>query len=201
MKKILLSLSLAWSLSLLLLPGYGQMAAAKTPDGEPPAEETVCDGETGAAFGLCNAFCEAMDCDAANPQASGQACERVEDRFAQVTGRIPPCLISCPCFTAEDLQQGTIAACGENFPGFPNLAGVIYTDGRQGCSGENCAVAGGMLSCALIKIDGTFVIEAPITVEEDLGCRILILENCPTPNLAGPEALQAPGEPLPFIDQ
>ena len=32
-----------------------------TPDGMPPSQETVCDGLSGAAFGLCNAFCEAQD--------------------------------------------------------------------------------------------------------------------------------------------
>ncbi len=31
------------------------VASAQTPDGETPAVETVCDGESGAAFGLCNA--------------------------------------------------------------------------------------------------------------------------------------------------
>lgn len=42
---------------------------------------------------------------------------------------------ACPCFTEADIQQGTIAECGENFPAFPDLAGVIYTDGRGACSG------------------------------------------------------------------
>jgi len=52
-------------------------ALAQTPDEETPAEEVVCDGEVGAAFGLCNAFCEAMDCDSDSPRASEQACDRV----------------------------------------------------------------------------------------------------------------------------
>ena len=65
---------------------------AQTADGETPALETGCDSESGAAFGLCNAFCEAMDCDSDQPQASDQACERVLDRFYQITGSdIPPC--------------------------------------------------------------------------------------------------------------
>ena len=42
---------------------------ALTPDGKTPAEETVCEGLSGAAFGLCNAYCEAMDCDG-EPKAS-----------------------------------------------------------------------------------------------------------------------------------
>ena len=57
----------------------GPLAFAKTPDGLTPAEETVCDeaGYKGKAWGLCNAYCEAMDCDSAEPHASDKACEAV----------------------------------------------------------------------------------------------------------------------------
>lgn len=55
-------------------------AWSQTPDGETPADEDVCDGLTGAAWGLCNAYCEAMDCDGV-PQASDAACNRVADNF------------------------------------------------------------------------------------------------------------------------
>ena len=48
----------------------GNNVLAKTPDGVTPAEETVCDGLSGAAFGLCNAYCEAMDCDSDSTKAS-----------------------------------------------------------------------------------------------------------------------------------
>jgi len=79
-------------------------AAAQTPDGLPPALETVCDGETGAAFGWCNAYCEAMDCELANdndpatePKASATACSKVRTKFQQATGRDLPCEVSCPC--------------------------------------------------------------------------------------------------------
>ena len=43
---------------------------AQTPDGLTPSEETVCDRYEGNAFGLCNAYCEAMDCDSVNHTAS-----------------------------------------------------------------------------------------------------------------------------------
>ncbi|MBT8060696.1 MAG: hypothetical protein KJO33_13940, partial [Gammaproteobacteria bacterium] len=48
----------------------------------------------------------------------------------------------CPCFNAADIQTGTIAECGSNFPGFPDLAGVTYQDGNRACSGTDCAIAG-----------------------------------------------------------
>ncbi len=52
---------------------FGLPAIAQTPDGETPAEEVVCADETGAAKGLCNAYCEAMDCDSADAEASSKA--------------------------------------------------------------------------------------------------------------------------------
>ena len=62
-----------------------------TPDGQPPANETVCDGFNGAAFGLCNAYCEAMDCDSENPHASAAACNNAREHFMRKTGFAPPC--------------------------------------------------------------------------------------------------------------
>jgi hypothetical protein len=72
-------------------------ASAKTPDGKTPSEETVCDNETGAAYGLCNAYCEAMDCTDPNQHASDKGCESVKRNFEKKTGRPLPCLMTCPC--------------------------------------------------------------------------------------------------------
>ncbi|HYN20836.1 MAG TPA: hypothetical protein VE078_07750 [Thermoanaerobaculia bacterium] len=71
--------------------------AAKTPDGMPPSEETVCDGQVGAAYGLCTAYCEAMDCDSPEPNASATACSRVQANFLRHTGMPLPCDVACPC--------------------------------------------------------------------------------------------------------
>lgn len=72
--------------------------AKGTPDGKPPSEETVCDGLNGAQFGLCNAYCEAMDCDSPNPHASPTACARVLGNFMKHSGgQLPPCAVTCPC--------------------------------------------------------------------------------------------------------
>ena len=87
-------------LKLLLIPclllAFASVAPASnghgTPDGRPPADETDCDGFSGAAFGLCNAYCEAMDCDSAAPHASAEACANVADNFARHAGGRPlPC--------------------------------------------------------------------------------------------------------------
>ncbi|HVH17411.1 MAG TPA: hypothetical protein VNF72_03850 [Myxococcota bacterium] len=56
-----------------------------TPDGSPPAEESVCDdaGLVGAAYGLCVAYCEAQDCDAFPDKP---ACDRLFDNYVKITG-------------------------------------------------------------------------------------------------------------------
>ena len=41
------------TLAFALLLGCAGAALGQTPDGEPPSSETVCDAETGAAYGLC----------------------------------------------------------------------------------------------------------------------------------------------------
>ena len=72
----------------------------------------MCDLLSGAAFGLCNAYCEAMDCellddgdDTTFPNASEQACLQVKDSFIRITGEVmkrfwpsnPPMKKRCGC--------------------------------------------------------------------------------------------------------
>ena len=77
-------------------------ASALTP------EEDVCGDYTDDAWGLCNAFCTAMDCEGDARNASLQACGRVADNFIRATeGKSLPCIKSaaptdtqagsCPC--------------------------------------------------------------------------------------------------------
>ena len=73
-----------------------------------PFEESVCDGLSGASWGLCNAYCEVMDCDSA--KASPQACSRVLENFAKHSDEPIPCAAVecqfdvsgtyCPCNTS-----------------------------------------------------------------------------------------------------
>src|SRR6476469_605060 len=100
---LLLGLVMAWG-----------AAAGKTPDGKPPSQETVCDGQTGATFGLCNAYCEAMDCDSPNHEASDTACAAVKRNYERKTGQPLPCEIECPCVKQfplfADLASGAAMA-------------------------------------------------------------------------------------------
>jgi len=80
------------SVVALLITLHPQALSAKTPDGVPPSQETVCSGLTGAAFGLCNAYCEAQDCDV-HPRPS---CDNLRRNFARVTGsEVFPCDLFC----------------------------------------------------------------------------------------------------------
>ena len=94
-------MKLAAGVMLLVAVALVTTNHAQTPDGQTPAEETVCDNETGAAYGLCNAYCEAMDCDSDNPNANDQACQDVSEKFKRVTGRALPCEV-VECFDANE---------------------------------------------------------------------------------------------------
>ena len=56
----------------------------------------ICDDLSGPAWGLCHAYCEAMECDTENPNAAEDACMAVGARFQRVTGDLPPCECDLP---------------------------------------------------------------------------------------------------------
>ena len=76
------------------------------------AQTGVCDSVPGNAYGLCNAYCEAMDCDNPAHAASDKACDRVFMNFVKKTGEAPPCN-PCPCVDETnypiftDFEDGT----------------------------------------------------------------------------------------------
>ena len=105
MKAILIPLSFA-----ILFAGA---ALANTPDGETPAEESICNDYNGAGFGLCNAYCEAMDCHCfddpdCEPAASQTACDKVASRFLKHEGFAISCVAApaCPCLDSANWPYG-----------------------------------------------------------------------------------------------
>jgi len=81
---------------LVFAPTAAFAAGHGTPDESPPADEAVCDesGLTGAAFGLCIAFCEANDCD---DFPNKNACQVLRENYAQITGELAfPCEETSP---------------------------------------------------------------------------------------------------------
>ena len=77
---------------------------AQTPDG-------ACDGLglEDNAWGLCNAYCTAMDCDG-DRNASGQACAQVALSFSRATGGDP-----MPCETSANPTGSQTGSCPCNF--------------------------------------------------------------------------------------
>jgi hypothetical protein len=104
------SLTLAFAL-LLICTGT---ALASTPDGTPPSGETVCDGEVGAAYGLCTAYCEAMDCESDDPHASETACNKVGTKFLNITGRDVPCEVPAAACICASLPEWNAVLEGAN---------------------------------------------------------------------------------------
>ena len=67
-------------------------------------EDEICDGHNGAAYGLCKAYCEAMQCGEPDQQASEVACSRVSSLFETLTGTLPPCAPPPPLSVPHGLK-------------------------------------------------------------------------------------------------
>ena len=140
----------------------------------------MCDGlADGAAWGLCNAYCEAMDCDG-TPKASDQACQHVLENFvAQDAGPIP---CGCPCFDETDLDD-VVARC--DAPVFsPILCQTLPAEPVIFCGGnvtnflalaEEPPLPGFPGQCSLIDFDGDpFVLLGNLRPDELTACIGLI---------------------------
>jgi hypothetical protein len=78
--------------TILAVLSLAPMSLAQTADGKTPALEEDCNGLNGALYGLCVAYCEAMDCDFVDTQASYEACWQVKDNYEFLSGgNLPPC--------------------------------------------------------------------------------------------------------------
>ena len=166
----------ALTLTFALLLICTGAALAQTPDGETPAEEMVCDSENGAAFGLCNAYCEAMDCESDSPQASETACTRVRDKFMNIAGHDLPCEAPPGCLTPP---PGTTCPC----------VGDVQFDGALAdpdflCSDLGTAIelsGNGTINAECTPSPGCGVLDGislSITPEQGSACVQLIREAC-----------------------
>ena len=115
MKKVTCLLAIMLSLCL------GSVAQVQAADGLTPAEETVCDkaySGTGALWGLCNAYCEAMDCDGKAVDAADAACAKVYENFiAKSGGKKLPCgVFGKPCkLRCDNDYQDDYATCKKQY--------------------------------------------------------------------------------------
>lgn len=167
---------------LLLSVLLGLCSTAAFADGLPPSEEDDCDvlqlpGVTPGLFGLCNAFCEAKDCD---KYADGDMSSSCEGLLANYEGRasdsdpVMPCLqeetVVCPCWPPETerLEDGGMGlpgvGCGVNIPGLGTLA--IYDDSE----GNAISFAVTPDGCEYMNTMIPDPIELPVSPEEEEVC-------------------------------
>jgi len=100
---------------------------------------TVCDGLKGKAYGLCNAYCEALDCDW-DPNASKRACEALRSRYSSLTGESK--------FPCEEMSLGCVRGDSVEDPPLPFDVGDGNDYGERvleltvpdqcKCDGEDC---------------------------------------------------------------
>lgn len=166
----------AWS-SVAIVALFTLLSAhafAKTPDGAPPSEETACDGLHGAAFGLCNAYCEAQDCDV-HPRPS---CAQLRANFSRITGTSSfPCDAVCgndvvdpseDCDPPGSLCPDRVRTCGMDCTCPEPFCGDGIVD-----PGEECDPAGGSSFCRVCQDDCTCATPPPsccVCGNGDVGC-------------------------------
>ena len=141
-----------------------------TADGLTPAVEDICTkwGYSGKVNGLCNAYCEAMDCDAVAPQASAQACTRVYDRIigALVGQAFPSCtdtdedglpngIDNCPNHWNQDQSDDDVDGIGNVCDNCPVVANADQADADGNGVGDACQVPDNQCPCAGMTL-GTF---------------------------------------------
>jgi hypothetical protein len=104
-------------LACCIVLGLPVVASAETPDGETPAEESICDllkTATPGLYGLCVAYCEAHDSHLLSPDGDPDALDVPSlkilenyNRKRQETDPPMPCVQDdpCPCWTEEQLTE------------------------------------------------------------------------------------------------
>lgn len=178
----------AFFLTLLLSCGAQSVFA----DGFPPSEEGVCDvllgdGITPGLFGLCNAYCEAKDCDEYPEDGQPRSCDRILANFNNRRDESNPveqmrCLVddepTCPCWSGEQFGDRGMGlepvGCLVNVPGlgslveyedFPHMV-VFASTPEPGCEYDNTFIVvdpetGETLSEDIVGL----------TEDEDAACR------------------------------
>ena len=155
------------ALAATLLFGLAMPAAAQTPDGRTPAEEDVCEPLRDAgrkSFGLCNAYCEAKDCDSFDKKS----CRKLRRNMNRKTGTPE---FPCDCSETQEYEPGVGCVCPADLVEECSLRGGVLDPETCGCSCPDDVVA----ECDLI---GGVVDEAtctcscapPTVFDPQLGC-------------------------------
>ncbi|WOJ93802.1 thrombospondin type 3 repeat-containing protein [Congregibacter variabilis] len=98
-------------------------------------KDSECASMDGRLYGLCNAYCESLDCDG-SPSAPAQACASLKENFVKASGGEPlPCETPVPV----DSDGDGVPDSADNCVATPN-ADQLDTDGDGvGDACDNCA--------------------------------------------------------------
>jgi hypothetical protein len=131
-------------LIITILLSYVVVSSAQTPDGVTPAEENVCDillKTNENVWGICNAFCEAKDCD--SQKIFDKSCSQLLKNFVKnSSNKTPmPCLPDnfCTDFLGnyyinpvKDCEEiKTEEECNNSFQPYKDCR--VYGDDTVGC--------------------------------------------------------------------
>jgi len=95
-----------------------------------PAIETVCDGDP-FSFGLCNAYCEALDCESATPLSTPRACTNLLRNYVKKSrGQYPACV--CPCTFDLDDGKSLLSHQSDPYAGVTECGDDVGPDGEPG---------------------------------------------------------------------
>ncbi|MGD2063691.1 MAG: hypothetical protein PVF51_08940 [Nitrospirota bacterium] len=160
--------------------------------------EDVCASETGAAYGLCTAYCEAMDCDGVEPNANETACGKVYDNFVDRTGYAPPCAVPpviCPCdgiAAWDDVIDGTtpitncltasdgVLEATQTTNNYPVFSGRCIDSDCNPRQGSDSVPLDGENVCGVVVFSGagTTALGFAITPEEADACTAALARQC-----------------------
>jgi len=111
--------------------------------GLPHAQASVCEGTTGAAYGLCNAYCVHMECNTPGKNASGTACRRVAAAFERITGAPLVCSTSpLTCTCAGGILKCSATGLEPGATAYLNIDLTAYAYGFNGVADAPIDVAG-----------------------------------------------------------
>ena len=102
-------------------------------------KQSVCDSEKGRAFGLCNAYCEALDCDW-SLSANEKACNRVKFNYQRLTGNeeLPCEQKSLGCMVGDSGLQPPSPFDVDDGNDYGSRQLGISVPNQCECKGEDC---------------------------------------------------------------
>ncbi len=182
----------------MCLAMLGLPSMALTSDGATPAVETVCDGLDEARFGICVAYCEAMDCDNPDHKASNKACQKKVQKWAGIVGDT-----SLPCNEAPAiLMTKTVNASADSDYEIPVGDPVIYTFTITNSGNMQVVImalsdqqiAGALDDCTMAVVGRILAVNESITCMSDAGEILAIAQT--VENTATVSATSIDGTPL-----